>query len=120
MTTEQIKLIRKIGTNIFNLMNSENSIKKYMVKLESASKAHQFRSVLLTIVKKNYTAGNQESIVTFEEWVNYLFPDGVYWGEVRDLLLIFLYEKLHESNIEIDLPEVEVEETDEQEKHEGA
>jgi CRISPR-associated protein Cst1 len=120
MTNEQIAMIRKIGLKVFDLMESGDNFKKYMVKLEGTTKAHQFRSALLTIVKRNYLEGNEEPIVTLEEWVNYLFPDGSYWGEVRDLLLIFLYEKMHESNIRIDLHESEVEETTEQEENEGA
>ncbi|MBN2396669.1 MAG: type I-B CRISPR-associated protein Cas8b1/Cst1 [Candidatus Atribacteria bacterium] len=120
MTTEQIAMIRKIGSKIFDLMEKGDSFKKYMVKLESTSKAHQFRSALLTIIKRNYTEGNEDPIVTLEEWVNYLFPDGSYWGEVRDLLLIFLYEKMHESKIDIDLSDDEVEETTEQEENKGA
>lgn len=102
MTNEQIGLIRKIGNKIFDMMQQENNFKKYMVMLEGASRAYQLRTALIKIIKKNYNSGTFEPIVTLEEWVNYLFPDGQYWGEVRDLLLIFLYEKLHENKINAD------------------
>jgi CRISPR-associated protein Cst1 len=82
--------------------------------LEGSSKAYQLRSSLINIIKKNYTVGNKETIVTLDEWVTYLFPDGQYWGEVRDLLLIFLYEKMHENNMQIDIEDGNlIEETDE-------
>jgi CRISPR-associated protein Cst1 len=114
MTTEQINLIKSIGNKIFELMKADNDFKKYLIKLEGSSKAYQLRSSLINIIKKNYTVGNKETIVTLDEWVTYLFPDGQYWGEVRDLLLIFLYEKMHENNMQIDIEDGNlIEETDE-------
>ncbi len=114
MTSEQINLIKSIGNKIFDLMKEEDAFKKYLVKLEGASKAYQLRSALINIIKKNYSVGNEETIVTLDEWVTYLFPDGQYWGEVRDLLLIFLYEKMHENDmkIEVDVNE-QIDETEE-------
>ncbi|MCF7911363.1 MAG: type I-B CRISPR-associated protein Cas8b1/Cst1 [Candidatus Cloacimonetes bacterium] len=107
MTSEQISLIKSVGGRIFEIMQQENNFKKYMVKLEGATKAYQLRTAILNIIKKNYTTGNERTIVTFDEWVNYLFPDGQYWGEIRDLLLVFLYEKLHSGRIKIDIDDVE-------------
>ena len=115
MTTEQINLIKSIGTKIFELMKEENDFKKYLIKIEGSTKAYQLRSALINIIKKNYNSGNNDTIVTLDEWVTYLFPDGQYWGEIRDLLLIFLYEKMHEKNMKIEIDEHDkVEETEEE------
>jgi CRISPR-associated protein Cst1 len=102
MTSEQIGKIKEVGLRIFNLMQQQNDYKKYMVQLEGATKAFMLRSVLLNMIKKNYVSGNEKTLLGLDEWVNYLFPDGHYWSETRDLLLIFLYEKLHENRLKVE------------------
>lgn len=101
MKQEQIDLIKRIGNTIFKQLQEDVSNKKYLTMIEGSGKAYQLRSVILRIVKKNYNNGEKKPVVTLSEYVNYLFPDGQYWGEVRDLLLIFLYELLHKENIDI-------------------
>lgn len=114
MQKEQIVLIKKIGTTIFELMEKESNYKKYLVMIEGATRAHQLRSALIKIIKTNYKNGAKEPVFTMDEYVNYLFPDGQYWGEVRDLLLIFLYEKLHQNAVNADeISDVEFKETEE-------
>ncbi len=99
MSREQLMLIQKIVNTVFELSRKENNYKKYVTMLEGAGKAHQLRSALLKIIKANYLNGQKEPLIRLEEYVNYLFPDGQYWGEVRDLLLIHLYEKLHDEGV---------------------
>ncbi|MBP7562629.1 MAG: type I-B CRISPR-associated protein Cas8b1/Cst1 [Candidatus Cloacimonetes bacterium] len=105
MRQDQIDLIKRLGTSIIQLAKQEDSVKKYLVMIEGASKAYQLRGTLLKLIKKNYLNGGSDPLLTLEEYVNYLFPDGQFWGEVRDLLLIFIYEVLHKENISI--PDVE-------------
>jgi CRISPR-associated protein Cst1 len=113
MQKEQIVLIKKIGNKIFELMNKESNYKKYLVMIEGATRAHQLRSALIKIIKTNYNNGAEEPVFTMDEYVNYLFPDGRYWGEVRDLLLIFLYEKLHQNAVNVaEVSDVELKETE--------
>lgn len=109
MDRKQIELIGRITDTIFELCQKEHNFKKYLVMLEGAGKAHQFRSALLKIIKTNFHNGAKEPLIRLEEYVNYLFPDGQYWGEVRDLLLIHLYEKFHDEGVNRDIiPEEEV------------
>jgi len=96
MTKEQVGVIARIADVIFELSRKENSYKKYLFMLESAGKAYELRGTLLKIIKANFQSGAKEPLIRMEDYVNYLFPDGQYWGEVRDLLLIHLYEKLHD------------------------
>ena len=68
---------------------------------------------ILKVVKDNFRSGNESPIITLDDYVTYLFPDGQYWGEVRDLLLIYFYEKLHAENLDVnELPENEIQETE--------
>jgi CRISPR-associated protein Cst1 len=99
MRQEQIDLIKKVANVVFDLAQKENNYKKYVVMLEGAGKAYQLRSVLLKIIKENYKNGASEPVIRLQDYVDYLFPDGQFWGEVRDLMLIYLYERLHDENI---------------------
>ena len=113
MEREQIKLIGRIADAVFELSRMENNYKKYLVLLEAAGKAYEFRGALLKIIKANYRNSAKEPLIRMEEYVTYLFPDGQYWGEVRDLLLIHLYEKLHDNQINsTEIPETNIEETE--------
>jgi CRISPR-associated protein Cst1 len=114
MTAEQISIIRSIGDKVFTLMEQGSDFKKYLTMIERVKKAYELRTVLLRMIKKNYADGNEEPLVTFDQWVNYLFPDGQYWGEVRDLLLIYLYEKLHHHGMKLEMSDDEIEETEEE------
>ena len=110
MAKEQIQLIMQITDKIFELAQKENNFKKYIFLLESAGKAYQLRSALMKIIKANYLTGSKEPLIRLEEYVSYLFPDGQYWSEVRDLLLINLYEKMHDNGINKDqIPEEQIE-----------
>ena len=116
MTKEQVGVIARIADVIFELSREENNYKKYLFMLESAGKAFQLRGALLKIIKANFQSGAKEPLIRMEDYVNYLFPDGQYWGEVRDLLLIHLYEKLHDEGVNREaIPEEEVVETIENE-----
>lgn len=113
MDAKQISMLMQLGTSIFELGKQNDSIKKYLVQIEGAARAHQLRAVILKVVKDNFRAGNQSPIITLDDYITYLFPDGQYWGEVRDLLLIYLYEKLHAENVNVDeFPENEIQETE--------
>ena len=54
------------------------------------------RFVLKDIIAKNYEEGNKDAIVTVNEYADYLFPDLDSWMEMRDVLLIAIYERLHQ------------------------
>lgn len=115
MSAEQVALIKRLGSSIVELARKEDNFKKYLTMIEGAGKAYQLRSVLLTLIKKNYTAGEEKPLISLQEYVENLFPDGQYWGEVRDLLLIYIYELLHEENLRgIDIEDVSLEEPDQE------
>jgi CRISPR-associated protein Cst1 len=107
MEEKQVLLIRQIADTILDIGQKTDSLKKYLVSIEGASKAHQLRGVFLKIIKDNFKTGQTEPVITLDDYVTYLFPDGQYWGEIRDLLLIYLYEKMHHINIADQLVEDE-------------
>lgn len=100
MRHEQIELIRTIAGKIIALAESDEDYKKYITPIEGARFAYQLRSAILRMVKAQYKAGQAEPFVRLTDYVEYLFPDGQSWYEVRDLMLICLYEKLHDLQIQ--------------------
>ena len=90
--------------------NDESGIKKAIKKLDAAKNSYMLRRfVIKDIVAKYYNENNEGVILTVEEYAEYLFPDTESWKEIRDVLLIAIYQKLHESNIVI---ETELEDDD--------
>lgn len=111
MKEEQIQLIRKITDVIFSLSKKENDYKKFIRPIEGANKSYKLRSHLVRLNKLNFNNGEKEPMLRLNDYVNYLFPDGQFWSEVRDLLLICIYERFHDEGInasEVGLEENEI------------
>lgn len=77
---------------------SEDQIKKALVRLNGLKSSSDFRLYLIKLIKDNYEAKNPNPLITLEQYVFYLFPDGTFWRDTRDLLIIAIYQKLHETN----------------------
>ncbi|PMD90539.1 type I-B CRISPR-associated protein Cas8b1/Cst1 [Siphonobacter sp. BAB-5405] len=84
----------------FIVSRDEDSIKKAILRLNRAKYVQEVRQYLLKLIDDNYKGGAQEPLLKIDE-VEYLFPETVSWREIRDLLLIAVYEKLHEKNLHI-------------------
>lgn len=106
---EQIDLIQKISDKIVALCQKEGNFKKFITPIEGARYAHELRAAILRLVKIHYKDGEPEPFVRLKDYVEYLFPDGQSWYEVRDFLLISLYEKLHDLRIDpTQIPDEEI------------
>ncbi|HEX8546409.1 MAG TPA: type I-B CRISPR-associated protein Cas8b1/Cst1 [Cytophagaceae bacterium] len=87
---------------------SDDQIKKAIVGLNILKSSTGFRSYLIKLIKENYEAKSTNALLTIEDYVFYLSPDGTYWKDTRDLLLMAIYQKLHELNLIIEgIPEAE-------------
>ncbi len=53
------------------------------------------------LVSDNYNKNNEKPLITVKDYTNYLFSDGGNTGEIRDLLLIAIYQKMHEMNLKV-------------------
>ena len=100
MRQEQIDLIQKISDKIIALCQKESNFKKFITPIEGTRYAHELRAAILRLVKIHYKDGEPEPFVRLKDYVEYLFPDGQNWREMRDFLLISLYEKLHDLRID--------------------
>ncbi|MFW6224744.1 MAG: type I-B CRISPR-associated protein Cas8b1/Cst1 [Bacteroidota bacterium] len=85
---------------------NENEIKKLITALEGKEKGYDLRRVLMKLNKENYLKGNEEPLISVKDYTEYLFSDNVNPREIRDLLIIAIFQKLIENNIKL---EVEIE-----------
>jgi CRISPR-associated protein Cst1 len=99
MKKETIIKIKELAAFLVREEDADK-IKKRIKALDGAKNASALRRFLLKdVVAANYAAGNDNPIVSLDDYINYLFPDGSYWAEIRDLLLIAIYQELHERNL---------------------
>jgi CRISPR-associated protein Cst1 len=104
MNIKTLELIERLSNFIID--NNDN-IGKIIGKIKT-SKSYELRSILIKQIEINYKKDNREPLITLTDYVNYLFPDGTNWSEIRDLLLICIYQKLHEKNIQIEVDDSEI------------
>lgn len=99
MKKETINKIKELAAFLVREGDADK-IKKRIKALDNVKNASTLRRFLLKdVVVANYSFGNKDPIISLEDYLNYLFPDGSFWAEIRDLLLIAIYQELHERNL---------------------
>lgn len=106
MEKQTIEKIKELADFIVNQKESD-AVKKSISRLNGCKNSHDVRLFLLKLIDKNYQVNNEKPLITLDEYVNYLFPDGINWREIRDLLLIAIYQLLHEKNLELEIEELD-------------
>ncbi len=93
-----IQKIKELADFIIN-DKSEDEIKKSITELNSFGKSgvQSLRQFLIKLIRENYSSKNPKPLITIEDFVFHLFPEGTNWMETRDLLLIAIYQRLHET-----------------------
>lgn len=81
---------------------NENKISKAINKLNGFKKGYELRKYMLNLIVDNYKNKTEKPLISLTEYVEYLFPDGSYWRDINTLLLIAIYQKLHENQIWLD------------------
>ncbi len=101
MTELTLKKIEEIADFI---IVDDGKIKKRLSKLRASKHEGQIREFLLDLIKDKYDKQDGQPLIRLREYVLDLFPDGTFGAEIRDLLLISLYEKLADKRkfLEID------------------
>ena len=97
MKKETLEKIKELANFITN--QDEDAIKKSIKALDGFKSSYELRRFFLkSIVVPNYKNGAEETIITIDELIYYLFPDSGSWREIRDLLLFAIYQQLHAMN----------------------
>jgi CRISPR-associated protein Cst1 len=94
-TLEKIKSL----ADFITVDRSDGDILKDVTRLNGCKNPNDVRQLLLRLVKRNYESNAKDPILTVEDYAYYLFPDGIGWREIRDVLLIAVYQKMHELNL---------------------
>lgn len=93
MTPKTVDKIRDVAGFI---ISRPERLKRTLASLRKAQRPFEFRNTLLKLVEDNYSEKNKEPLFTVDEYIQDIAPDDIHWREIRDLLLITVYQKLHE------------------------
>lgn len=105
MDKRTLEAIRRVA--IFTVADrSDDAIKKTLRRLDGARSPREVRRTLLGLVEENYDTDNFEPLIRLDD-IEFLFPEGYHWTEIRDILLIAVYEQLHESNRKVEVERTE-------------
>jgi CRISPR-associated protein Cst1 len=111
MEKRSIDKIKQIAD--FIVINRDTDfITKNIKRLNGEKSPQGLRQFLLKLNSENYKNEAPNPLITVQDYAEYLFPDGGNWREIRDVLLIAVYEKLHETNKAVDVPILEDEESE--------
>ncbi|RDC62296.1 type I-B CRISPR-associated protein Cas8b1/Cst1 [Adhaeribacter pallidiroseus] len=105
------RTLQKIQDLTNFIIEDKDFTKKSITRLNGMKSGYDIRQFFLNLIAKNYYNKNEKALITLEDYVEYLFPDGASWRDIRDLLLISIYQKLHETDtsLDIEMPELEAE-----------
>lgn len=99
MNEKTLKIIERVADYV---LQDSNDLKKKIRSLQTPTKAHAFRRALIKMEERNLALKNPEPLFSLQEYALDLFPDGTYWQEVQNLLLISIYQKMHEQKLWFD------------------
>jgi len=94
MDEKRINAIKNVADGLADYIETTDDMKT-LTKLETASNYKNYRNILRIIIKKRIESGIEDTLFSFDDYVNYLFPEGnLTWRETQDLILFRIYEKL--------------------------
>ncbi|KAA3661477.1 MAG: type I-B CRISPR-associated protein Cas8b1/Cst1 [Calditrichaeota bacterium] len=94
MKKDRIQAVLDLADRVCEIVEKQDA-RKLIYPIESARFVYQFRTALIRLLKKNIALGEPQPLFTTEDYLEKLLPDGEPWSDVRDLMLIRIYEKLH-------------------------
>ncbi|VVB55054.1 CRISPR-associated protein (Cas_CXXC_CXXC) [uncultured archaeon] len=95
MNKQRIEGIKNLADKIA-ICIEENNTKKRINDIISARDFPTFRNQLRLVFRDWQKLGKEQPMITYEEYISTIIPeDYSNWKEVQDLIIIRLYEKLH-------------------------
>lgn len=98
MKPEVVEKCKAIGD--FISKQDSTYIKKSLDSLNLAGELRDFRQFLLKVIEKNFQKREAEPILTLDEF-EALVPIGSNWREIKDAVIIRIYERIHSENPEL-------------------
>ena len=88
-------------------IEGKDRIGKCIQQIKNAKTSSALSRFLINkVLPKNMELKNPP-IITVEEYCLYLFPEDVYWRDVRDVFLIAIYQRLHEKGIYLNAEDID-------------
>lgn len=109
MKKETLEKIERIADIVVN--NEKRN--RWLNQLRRVQSDWKFRNFLIDIIEDNNNRNSREPVITLKEYVEYFQADGVYSRQIRDLMLISIYEKLCDKGIVEELDSIEASEENE-------
>jgi len=95
MNKQRIEAIKNLADKIA-ICIEESKNKKRINDIISARDLPTFRNQLRLVFRDWQKLGKEQPMITYEEYISTIIPeDYSNWREVQDLIIIRLYEKLH-------------------------
>ncbi len=105
MEQQTLDLIVRLAKHLAE--QDESQVKKTLNRLKLAKNEASVRSLLLNTQFRHYkmhlkadadavSGKDHEPFIRLEEYVRFLFPESGDWRRIKDLLLISIYEQLHD------------------------
>ncbi len=105
MEQQTLNLIERLAKHLAE--QDESQVKKTLNRLKLARNEAGVRTLLLNTQFRHYKVQQKndedsvngkdaEPFIRLEEYVRYLFPESGDWRRIKDLLLISIYEQLHD------------------------
>jgi CRISPR-associated protein Cst1 len=93
-TLEKIEILSE-----FIAKQGEDATEEHIDCLNNVMSRIELRKFFLSIQSLAYTQNSKAALISAEDYVEYLLPKGVFWSELRDLLVIAIYQKRNEKTI---------------------
>lgn len=108
MNKQRIETIKNLADKIAECIEETNN-KRRVNDIISAKDLPTFRNQLRFVFKDWQKLGKEKSMISYDEYVSVIIPEEYSnWWEVRDLIVIRLYEKLHSLLANTDENDVEL------------
>jgi CRISPR-associated protein Cst1 len=95
MNKERVNSILDLADKIAILIKEQDNV-KYLYNIEKSRQLYEFRGNLVKLMRINSKNGSDKPLFTTEEFIYKILPDGESWYDCKDLMLIRLYENLHD------------------------
>ena len=102
MEKERINVLKRVADSILDMAKKEDAIPKYLNKIQRTKNAYELRNSIVWMIKRyNSLYPDEKAFISLDEYLDFLFPPGQFWSEIRDLITIYLYQRLHEESIQL-------------------
>lgn len=88
----------KIFVDFVFKQNDDDYLQKFIHKLKQISNKGELSRLIVRLISENYENGSNSALINVDDFVDCLFAESQYYAEIRDVFLVYIYQKMHETN----------------------